>query len=74
MLIVVVAWSSSDDNAVCCVLPVLWMTSCLSIIGQAKAMPIGRVLKVTHQRAAPGTKPDAYDYLVENTVSFLTFF
>ena len=26
---VAAAWSSSDDNAICCVLPVLWMTSCI---------------------------------------------
>jgi len=30
-----VARSSSDDNAMCHVLPVLWMTSCLPVIGQA---------------------------------------
>jgi len=30
-LLVVVAWSSSDDNAVRYVLPVLWMTSCVFI-------------------------------------------
>jgi len=29
------------------------MTSCLQIIGQAKATQVGRKLKVTHQEAAP---------------------
>ena len=38
----------SDDNAVRYLLPVLWITSCLPIIGQAKATPIGRILEVTH--------------------------
>jgi len=28
--------------------PVLWITLCLPVIGQAKAMPIGRMLRVTH--------------------------
>jgi len=39
--------SASDDNAICYVLPVLWMTLCLAvlaIIGQARAMQIGRIL------------------------------
>jgi len=34
MLLVAVARSSSHDNAVCYVLPVLSMTSCFQIIGQ----------------------------------------
>jgi len=34
------------------VLPVLWMTSCSSIIGQAKVQEVGRQLKVSHRRAA----------------------
>jgi len=33
-LSVVVAWFSSDDSTISYVLPVLWMTSCLSIIVQ----------------------------------------
>ena len=33
ILPVVVTRSSSDDNAICCVLPVLWMTSHLPIMG-----------------------------------------
>jgi len=32
--------------------------SCLSIIGQATATPVGRILKVTRQRAAPAAKCD----------------
>ena len=54
MLPMATARSSSDDNAIRYVLQVLWMTSCLSIIGQAKATQTGRILKVTHQRAARG--------------------
>ena len=34
MLSVAVARSSSDDNAICYVLPVLWMTSCFHMMGQ----------------------------------------
>ena len=47
MLPVAVAWSFSDDSAmgyVHPVLPILWMTSCLPIIGQAKARLVGRIL------------------------------
>jgi len=33
----------------------------LPIIGQTKATPIERILKVTHQGAAPGAKSDIYD-------------
>jgi len=54
MLTMAVARSSSDDNTTCCVLPVLWMTSCLPIIAPAKTMPIGCILNVTHQGATPG--------------------
>jgi len=54
MLPVTITRSSSDDHAICHVLPVLWMTSCLHIIAQAKATPIGCILEVTHQAAAPG--------------------
>jgi len=49
MLAAVVARSSSDDSVICYVLLVLWMTSCLLIITQAKATTRGRILKVTHQ-------------------------
>jgi len=37
------------------------MTSCLSIVGQARATPTGRLLKPTHQLAV---KSDVYDCLV----------
>jgi len=61
-LAVAVARSSSDENAIRCVLPVLWMTSCLPLIGQAKATP---VLKLIHQgAAASGAKSDVCDCLV----------
>jgi len=36
------------------ILQVLWMTSCLVIISWAKVMPVGCILKVTHQRAERG--------------------
>jgi len=60
MLTVAVAQCSNDDSAIHNVLPVLW-TSCLLIIGQADATPVGCILKVIHQGAAPGTKSDVYD-------------
>jgi len=46
------------------ILPVLWITSCLSIIVKAKAMPIGHIHNVTHQMAALEAKYDVYDCLV----------
>ena len=54
VLPVAVAWCSFDDNALCYVLRVLWMTSRLSIISEEKATLIGHLLKVTHQGAEPG--------------------
>jgi len=63
MLPVVVARSSSDDNAMCYVLPVLWMTSRLSIMGYMARGSEG-VVKVTHQRAATGRSHDVYDCFV----------
>ena len=44
------ARASSDDNAIRYVLPVLWMTSYLPIIGDAKAILTRRIHEVTHQR------------------------
>ena len=43
--------SSSDDIAIGYVLPASWVTSymCLAIIVEDKAMPLGRILKGTHQ-------------------------
>jgi len=64
MLPLSVARSSSDDSAIGYVLPVLWMTTCLPINDEAKAMPIGRILKVTHNEAATGATSDVYDCLV----------
>jgi len=60
MLMVTVAWFCADDRAICYVFPVLLMTSCLPIIGQAKATPTGRILKVTHAGAALRAKSDIY--------------
>ena len=37
----------------------------LPIICQAKATPIERIIKVTHQGAAPGAKSDVYDCHVD---------
>ena len=64
MLTMVMARSSSNSNAMRYVLPVLGMTSCFHIMGQAKAPPIGRILKVTYQGAAQEAKTDVYDCLV----------
>ena len=52
MLPVAVAQSSSGGVVICHVFPVLCMTSCLLIIGQAKATQLrklGYLLKVTRQ-------------------------
>ena len=54
-----VARSFSDDSAIRYVLPVLWITSCLLVIGQA----IGRMFKVTLM-GSTGAKSDVYDCLV----------
>jgi len=64
MLIVAVARSCSDDNAIR-----LWMTSCLPIIVQGRATLMDRILKVkvTHQGAAPGRSHNIYDRLVCGT-------
>ena len=46
------------------------MTSCLAEIGQARTTPIGRKVKVTHQKAAPEEKSNVYDCLVfQNSIS-----
>ena len=47
-----VAWSSSSGGvAICCIrlLPVLWMTLCLPVIGQVKAALIARILSAIRQ-------------------------
>jgi len=46
------------------ILPVLWITLCLSIIVPAKAKPIGRIHNVTHQMAALEARYDVYDCLI----------
>jgi len=54
LLIVAVAWFSSDDNAISCVLPVLKMTSCFHIMGQiqmqASSLQRSRLFIVTCQQ------------------------
>jgi len=64
MLTMAVDPLSSGNTAICYVLPVLWMASCLAIIGQEKATPVGRILRMTHQEAALGAKSNDYDCLV----------
>ena len=49
----------SDDNAIRGVLLVLWLTLCLSIIGQAKTMPKG----LYSLGGRTGAKSDVYDSL-----------
>jgi len=52
---VAVARSTSDDNAICYVLPVLWMTSCCYIMGQlqiqAWSLRYSELFSVTRQVA-----------------------
>ena len=52
ILCVAVTGFALDDNAIRDVLPVLWMTSRLPVIGLAKARPVGQILKVTQQGEA----------------------
>ena len=59
MMTLAVAWPFSDDYATLYVLPALWMTSHLPIIGKTKAQRLRRILKVTYWKAASGTKSDA---------------
>jgi len=64
---VAVARSSSDDSAIRHVLPVLWMTPCLPIMGYIARGQYGRMLKTPHQGAAPGeAKYDVDDCLVND--------
>ena len=44
ILLVAVAPVASDDNAVCYVFPVLWMTSCLPVRGHAEIARFRRSL------------------------------
>jgi len=50
-------WVLSDDCVLCYVLPVLWMTSCLPIIGETMVL-IGRILHTESPGAEPGAKSD----------------
>jgi len=55
----VIARTSSDDNAIRYVLPVLWMTVCLPITGhtaRAANMAYRPMLKATHQGAGAGSE------------------
>jgi len=49
LLPIATARSSSGDVAICYVFPVLWMTSCLPVVGQAQATQVGRSINVTRQ-------------------------
>ena len=49
----------SDDNAVCYVLPVLWMTSCLLITAQGKGNASRAYTQIDSPGSAPGAKSDA---------------
>ena len=72
MLLVAVARSSFDDNAISYVLPVLWMTSCFHTMGQIQiqvwSLRRSELFTVTRQVAplncTPGTKSDTGDCLV----------
>jgi len=48
MLSVTVAWSSSDNNAIRYVLPVLWMTSCFHIMGRRMFTILNTRLRLQH--------------------------
>jgi len=48
-----VAQSYSGGVATCYVLPVLWMTSCTTVIARAQSAQVGHVFTVTHPKAAP---------------------
>ena len=45
VLTVAMARSFSVDSGICCILVVLWTTSCFHMIVQAKATPIWRMPK-----------------------------
>ena len=49
-MLTVAAAQFSDDTAIRYVLPVLWMTSCLPTVGQAKATLTDRILNQGHHR------------------------
>jgi len=64
---VAVARSFSDYNAVRYVLPVLWITSCVHILGQIEIQAIGELFSVTRQMA-PGAKSALADCFVDFVV------
>jgi len=61
MLILAVAWSASKDIAIRYVISILWMTSYLPVIGQAKARPVGCTLIVS---GSPGGSTDSIPPLI----------
>ena len=52
MLPMALARSSSNDSAICYVLPVLSVTSCFSITGQIEIQVIGELFTLTRQMAS----------------------
>jgi len=48
------------------------MMSCLSIVGQARATPTGRLLKLTRQLAQHRVKSDVYHCLVSHWTQAVT--
>jgi len=52
MLPMALARTSSNDSAICYVLPVLRMTSCFSIIAQIEIQVIGELFTLTRQMAS----------------------
>ena len=49
MLPMAVAWCYPDNNAIYCVLPVLWMALCFHIMGQIQIQAIDDYSLLTHQ-------------------------
>jgi len=64
LLPVTVAWSCSDDNGICYILPVLWMTSRFHMANTDTAIQaIGKLFTVTRQ-VVPKAKSATVDCLV----------
>ena len=63
----------SNGVAICCLLPFVWMASCLHMMGHMEACRYRKeayILKPTHQRAAPDRRrSNACDYLVQIYIS-----
>jgi len=67
---VAVARSSSDASAICCVLPVLWMTSCFHTMAPMAHNQRRRYVSSICRVAAPGAKFDVNNCLVDFYGSF----